>query len=377
MKNQNLKLIFTTQRLVFQNISPDAGVPFEKIPQTGLNPSEKPDAGVQNDSGLVQRELHKLADIERVQDIEKAAKKGRELLMKKLKDDVKKNRVTDNFDHYLLGLGDLAIGKRKLSDFPFVQKYNQTLLFGDAFHEGDTSYSLLRAGVDPAKKIRIKKITKPMTVEELIFYPLEHIQYWEFEHGEEWLLLLAVESLKRGRKTRLYDINNNQEIPIETLVESCEEEFEYGANPEAYKKRLAEKHEPFSGSSEFGTCNGLHALDALMAYSLFQKDNAKVREYTDYVFQKIKSLLEKAKKNPDRSGWLEEDMDYLSHLLTVLCQLPKDFHFSNEQREHIKVAMHQMAKDILTYSSSGKETDVGGLSHAIDVMNHMPEAWWK
>lgn len=377
MKNKNLKLIFTAQRLVFQNISPDAGVPFEKMPQTGQNRLEKPDAGVQKDSGIVQRGLDKLADVERVQDIEKAAKEARELLMKKLKDDVKKNRVTDNFDHYLLALGDVTIGKRKLSDFPFVQKYNQTLLFGDAFHEGDTSYSLLRAGVDPAKKIHIKKIAKPMTVEELIFYPLEHIQYWKNFHAEEWLLLLAVESLKRGRKTRLYDINHNQEIPIETLVKSSEEEFEYGSNPEAYRKKMAERHEPFSESPEFGTCNGLHALDALMAYSLFQKDNAKVREYTDYVFQKIKSLLEKAKKNPDRSGWLEEDMDSLAHLLTVLCELPEDFHFSNDQREQIKIAMHQLAKDILTYSRSSKETDVGALSHALDVMNHMPEAWWK
>lgn len=298
-----------------------------------------------------------------------------------------------NFDHYLLVLGNEKIGKNKrLLDrrFVHVSQPGEPYFLGDDFHAGSIAYALLRSKVDPSKKVAIPG-GKSMPIGELIFYPLQHVEekgYKITNHDVEWLVLLAVESLKRGRPTKL-KFHNGKEIKLEDLLEVCRDEFDYVYHRERFTaQQIKEKFH----NRDVGNCGGLHALHALFAYAVLKNDNSKINEYCDFIFSKIQDMKKTPEKISDEDDEkISEKIDFIAHLLTPLTELPRSYTLSTDRKALIKWAVDELMGEVGRYDRAfawkrGREKQqnkpisspsIGPLSHALDVLKYIPAEWCK
>lgn len=303
--------------------------------------------------------------------IEAVRKQLTQILLERLQTDWEAYEKEDKpfaFDHYILALGDPLVGENKhLLDKRFIHRFEKgPLFFGDNYHVGNISYALLRAQVDAKKRVSVPG-QKTMTIEQLIFYPLEHIEEESLGNYEtEWLVLLAVESLKRGRKTQI-KLHNGSEKKLEDLVQICRYEFHQTVNPNSLNDEEKKQTTNYRGT----TCKGLHALHAIVAYAVLQNDNAQINTYCDIIFSIIEHLKKVKAGRPRVTDGPRNSIDYIAHLLTPLTELPVNYPLNADQKALMKWAVDELIKQIESFA----DVPVIELSHALDVLKHIPDEW--
>ncbi|MDO8493980.1 MAG: hypothetical protein Q7S68_01410 [Deltaproteobacteria bacterium] len=320
---------------------------------------------------------------ERVTVIQTAVVSTKEYLTDRLQKDVAKQPTDEgiNFDHYFLALGDPVIGNssarqpKRLSDLRFVTRQRDgTFFWQDWFHQGATSYSLLLTGVDPKKRVDIGR-GKKASIEQLIRSPLQKIEFPK-DHDVEWVALTAIRLKQQGIEVAL-KTDQGATVTLEELMRTNREEFDFKHHPEKEEEYEKEGNNWLfrSDSAEKGSCDSLHALHALLAYAILQKDSNGVQEYVDFTFQYLeKKLTVPQSETISTQEFLEDRIRNISHALTVLIELPADHPLTPEQQETLKNSLHQLAKDS-TLAIGYDDFAIGSLAHAQDVFNRIPETW--
>jgi hypothetical protein len=114
------------------------------------------------------------------------------------------------------------------------------------------------------------------------------------------------------------------------------------------------------------TCEGMHALHAMMAYEILEGSAEKIREIVRFIFQKSEEVL------ANRHSADAPDIHFTAHLLTPLTELPPDYALTPEERHIFTQIINILALDLEKAAKSELDGRVNDTSHAIDVLSHLP-----
>jgi hypothetical protein len=324
--------------------------------------------------------------------VERAKQEAHTLVYKDLLLEIKqlgRSHTIGNFDHYVLALGNISVQNKQLTTYPFliVENIHGKHVPHMLEHQGASAYSLLRAGVSLSEsQITVFEETDSRThaIRSIGHTTPEAIAMMELSHisrftgtirgvDSEWITLLALEMIKRAQLVPLRGDGKTYVLADLHALNRRAFDSIYGPT-----NRISAEQKSNLMARQAVSCQGLHALHALLAYDIAQKNNQAITGHITFIYDQLKDYMAGSDK---QNNALLKRIDFLSHLLTPLTELPANYSFSSEQKSILRRAIFRLSKDIMAYvknySQDRTDTPVGSLAHALDVLKHLPKEFYQ
>lgn len=300
----------------------------------------------------------------------------------RLRDVVAREMMRDsdngNTDHALLALGDYGVFQGlSFQDWRARRgkHFYSSELGTYEFHKASLAYAMMRSrAYDRWKKIGGAKFSEAKKILDQISHPLDYgrgktdnIPILKGGHDYEWIMGVWIELAKRGVAPHFNRGAIGYPFSLDELYRLNEEELDFVRKPEALGAYNKDRIERVNA-----TCEGMHALHALVAYDVYFGNEDALNAHLEYGAEALKKILAGSIEGKDHKQ-IEKILHDLSHTLTTFTELPPTFDLEDMKEvvsdalEHMVALSEEYEKEIKIAS---RPPSISTLSHIIDVLEH-------
>lgn len=265
------------------------------------------------------------------------------------------------------------------------------------YHLGSTAYALLRSGAydqfikeggeraELVKKI-INDISNPKHYQCDAKNPnnlvISNFGSYLNPNEVEWITSTLLELEKRGIKTN-FNMGSNVGNPVtlEQLNNINQKRLEFTLDTTISRKdkftikQIEKQAETLKTHN--AACAGTHTLHSLTMYDLYIKDYVKLNEHLMLATKMLEKNLSST-KIPEKKNEIMDLIHELSHDLLPFTELPDDFDLDPNMKKTVQNAVKFMIENVeymnIRFGGIG---DVNNSSHAIDILEHLPDCVLK
>ncbi|MDQ5971130.1 MAG: hypothetical protein QG566_76 [Patescibacteria group bacterium] len=265
------------------------------------------------------------------------------------------------------------------------------------YHLGSTAYALLRSGAydqfikeggegeELVNKI-INDISNPAHYECDAKNPnnlvISRFGSYLNPNEVEWITSTLLELEKREIKTNFtMGSNVGNPVTLEELnnINQKRLDFTFDTTTSREEKFTLKQMEKQAETlkTHNTACEGAHTLHALTMYDLYSKDSIKLNEHLALATQMLEKRLMET-KIPEKKNEIMDLIHDLSHELLPFTELPNDFELDPNTKKIVQSAIKRMIENVEYMKIRfGKVDSVSDASHAIDVLEHLPDCVLK